>query len=104
MTVDISLLQILVSMVLPLVVGIVVKQVAQPAVKSITLAVLSAVTAIATSALNSGGQIGKDTVIQAVIGFVIAVGSYYGIWKPTGVSNTVNTATQNFGITIKKEA
>jgi len=104
MTVDVTLLQILVSMVLPLVVGIVVKQVAQPAVKSITLAVLSAVTAIATTALSSGGEIGKDTVVQAIIGFVIAVGSYYGIWKPTGISNTVNTATQNFGITVKKEA
>lgn len=104
MTVDVNVLQILVSMVLPLVVGIVVKQVAQPAVKSITLAFLSAVTAIATAGLSSNGNIGTNTIVQAVVSFIIAVGAYYGLWKPTGVAGTVNSATENFGISFKKDA
>jgi len=104
MTVDVGLLEIAVSIVLPLVVGIVVKQVAHPAVKSITLAFLSAVTAIAATGLGSNGEIGTSTVAQAVLSFIIAVGAYYGLWKPTGVAETVNAATGNFGITLKKES
>jgi hypothetical protein len=104
MEVDVSLLQVIVSMVLPLVVGIVIKQVAHPAVKSIALAFLSAIAAIATAGLSSNGTIGTQTIVEAVIGFIIAVGTYYGLWKPTGIAGTVNTATENFGITIKKEA
>lgn len=104
MTVDVGLLEILVSMVLPLIVGIVVKQVAHPAVRSVTLAFLSAVTAVATTGLGTNGEIGTSTVAQAVLSFIIAVGAYYGLWKPTGVAGTVNSATENFGITIKKES
>lgn len=104
MTVDVGLLEILVSMVLPLIVGVVVKQVAHPAVKSITLAFLSAVTALATTGLGSNGEIGTATIAQAVLSFIIAVGAYYGLWKPTGVAGSVNTATENFGITVKKES
>lgn len=104
MAVDVGLLQILVSMVLPLVVAVVVKQVAQPAVRSIVLALLAAVTAIVTAGLSANGEIGANTIVEAVIGFIVAVGSYYGIWKPTGISDSVNNATANFGIAGKKEA
>ena len=104
MTVDVNLLEIIVSMILPLIVGLVVKQVAHPAVKSITLAFLAALTAVLTTGLNSGGEIGTSTIAQAVLSFTIAVGSYYGFWKPAGISQTVNTATENFGITVKKES
>jgi hypothetical protein len=103
MTVDVNLLEIIVSMILPLIVGVVVKQVAHPAVKSITLAVLAALTAVLTAGLSSGGEIGTSTIAQAVLSFIIAVGTYYGFWKPAGISQTVNTATENFGITVKKE-
>jgi Trk-type K+ transport system membrane component len=102
MTVDLSLLQVLVSIVLPLVVGIVVKQVGSPAIRSITLALLSAVTAIATAGLSSGGSISKDTAISAVASFIVAVGAYYGLWKPTGISSAVNDKTANFGIAGKE--
>jgi len=104
MTVDVNLLQILVSMILPLVVGIVVKQVAQPAVRSITLALLSALTAIATAGLSSNGEIGTSTIAEAVISFIIAVGTYYGLWKPTGIADNVNNTTKNFGITLTKQS
>ena len=67
MTIDVNLLQILVSMILPLVVGIVVKQVAHPAVRSVTLAFLSAVTAIAATGLGNNGEIGTATIAEAVV-------------------------------------
>lgn len=102
MTIDVNLLQILVSMILPLVVGIVVKQVAQPAVRSITLALLSAITAIATAGLSANGEIGTSTIAEAVVTFIIAVGTYYGLWKPTGIADGVNNSTKNFGIALTK--
>lgn len=104
MTVDVNLLEIIVSMILPLIVGVVVKQVAHPAVKSITLAFFAALTAVLTAGLSSGGEIGTSIIAQAVMSFIIAVGTYYGLWKPAGISQTVNTATENFGITIKKQS
>lgn len=103
MTVDVNLLEILVSMILPLIVGVVVKQVAHPAVRSVTLALLAAVTAIATTGLGNNGEIGTSTIAEAVISFIIAVGTYYGLWKPTGIADSVNSTTKNFGIALTKQ-
>jgi predicted RND superfamily exporter protein len=83
-------IQLLVSSVLPLLVGLVTKVVTSPGVKAILLALFTLVASILTElgqALTSGTpyDIGQGLLL-AVPAFIVAVGMHYGLWKPTGTS------------------
>ena len=88
---------LIVSTVLPLIVGLVTKVVTNPGLKAILLAGLAAVTGLGTeflNALTSGTVYDLGTgVVLAVTSFLIAVGLHFGIWKPTGATQAV----QNVG-------
>ena len=84
------IIQLLVSTVLPLLVGLVTKTVTRPGVRAVLLATF----ALATSLLvELGNAIAAGTVydigqglLLAIPTFLIAVGMHYGIWKPTGTA------------------
>lgn len=84
------LIQLLVSTVLPLLVGLVTKTVTHGGVKAVLLALF----ALATSLLvELGNAIAAGTtydigqgLLLAIPTFLIAVGMHYGIWKPTGTA------------------
>ncbi len=83
-------IQLLVSTVLPLLVGLVTKTVTRPGVKAVLLAGLALVTSLLTelgAAVTAGTtyDIGKGLLL-AIPTFLIAVGMHFGIWKATGVS------------------
>lgn len=78
---------LLVSTILPLIVGLVTKAVTRPGVKAVTLAALSAVTGLGSEALaaHSAGvdyDLGQG-ILLAFTAFIVAVGMHYGLWKPT---------------------
>jgi len=92
---------LLVSAVLPLLVGLVTTKVVNSGWKAVLLAALSAVTGLLTellASINAGTtyDLGNGIVL-AFTAFIIAVGMHYGIWKPT----TVTAKAQNVLVTSK---
>lgn len=81
---------LLVSTVLPLLVGLVTKLNTDPGVKAVILAALAAITGLGTellASINSGETYDLGTgLIVALIAFLTAVGMHFGIWKPVGAS------------------
>lgn len=96
--IDLTWLQLIVAVVIPLLVGIVTKEVTSQGVKAVVLAALAAVAGLATAYIDSKGVLSKDALQNAVTYFIVAVGSYYGFLKPTGISAKVQSKTSNFGL------
>ena len=81
---------LLVSTVLPLLVGLVTTRVTHGGVKAVLLAALALITSLLTElgvAVSNGVSydLGKGLLL-AIPTFLIAVGMHYGLWKPTGAS------------------
>lgn len=86
-------LGMVVSIILPLVVGLVTTRVTNPGKKAVILALLAAVTGVLTELLaavtaNQAYDLGTGLII-ALGAFLVAVGMHFGIWKPTGVSSNL---------------
>lgn len=85
-----GVLTFLVSILLPLGVGLVTTKVTSAAVKAVLLAALAFVTSIVTNwiaAINAGQPFDLWTALLTFGGvFVVAVASHFGVWKPTGVA------------------
>lgn len=84
------IIQLLVSTVLPLLVGLVTKTVTRGGVKAVLLALFSLISALLTelaAAITQGVtyDLGKGLLL-ALPTFLIAVGLHYGLWKPVGAS------------------
>ena len=81
---------LLISTVLPLLVGLVTTRVTHSGWKAVVLAALALVTAILTelaAAVNAGVAFDLGTaLLLAIPTFLIAVGMHFGIWKPVGAS------------------
>ncbi|QDP43582.1 hypothetical protein QDA09_gp45 [Microbacterium phage Tyrumbra] len=85
----------IVSVVLPLLVGLATTRITKSGVRATVLALLAAVTGLLTelgNALTAGVtyNLGMGLVF-ALASFLVAVGMHFGIYKPTGAS----TAAQN---------
>lgn len=86
---------LLVSTILPLLVGLVTRTVTHGGVKAVLLAALAAVTGLLTELLASvqagtSYDLGSGLVL-ALTSFLIAVGLHYGIWKPTGTAHKLQS-------------
>lgn len=84
-------LGLLVSTVLPLLVGLITKVVTHPGVKAVLLAAASAILGLLTELLASvqagvAYDLGQGLFV-ALTAFLVATGTYYGLWKPTNVAN-----------------
>lgn len=77
-------LTLVVTLLLPIVVGLVTKASTSPAIKSVLLLALSAATAIGSNLLAVKGETDVGPMITSVIStFIIAVASYFGLWRGT---------------------
>lgn len=87
---------LLISIVLPLGVGLITKTVTHPGVKAVILAAVTAVTGILTellAALNAGTTFDLGNALLLWVGsFLVAVGMHFGIWKPTTLSTKAQMA------------
>lgn len=85
-------LGLIVSTILPLLVGLVTKTVTHPGAKAVLLALLAALLGLLTellAAVQSGRAYDLGTgIIVALTAFLVAVGMHFGIWKPTGLAET----------------
>lgn len=78
-----------VTVIAPLLVGLLTKASWSQAVKSIMLAGISAVIGIVQGFLASPPGVEFSwpvAIVNGLIAWVIAVATYYGLWKPTGVA------------------
>lgn len=86
-TLDLTWLNLVIAMLLPMLVDLVVKKVAPPRLKSTALLFLAAVGASLTEIYNAGGVFDLATAaINTVIMFVVAVAAHFGYWKPQAVT------------------
>lgn len=81
--------QLVLAVVLPILVGLVTTRVTKGSIKAWLLAGLTLVTALLT---QLGAAIAAQTpfdvglaLISVIPAFAISVATYYGLWKPTGV-------------------
>lgn len=85
-----QVVQLVVAVILPVVVGLVTTKVTNSNVKAVLLLVVSALTAFLTELLasvNAGVPFDAATALLATLTtFIIGVALHYGLWKPTGVS------------------
>ncbi|MFC9441529.1 MULTISPECIES: hypothetical protein [unclassified Brevibacterium] len=88
-----QIIQLCVSTVFPLLVGLVTKLSTSGGVRAVLLAVIALVTSLGTEALaaNTAGQVYDlgQGLMTGLTSFLIAVGMYYGLWKPTGAAVAV---------------
>lgn len=91
--IDLSWLELLVAVVLPLAVAVVTKEVRSSGLKAVVLAALAAVSAAVTAVVANDGVLTEATIQAAFEYFLIAVGTYYGFWKHTGVPQAVAQKT-----------
>jgi hypothetical protein len=81
----------LVSIVLPLLVGLVTTRVTSAGIKAVLLAALASVTGLLTELGNSlaqGAPFNLGVALVLALGsFLIAVGLHFGLWKPTEVAD-----------------
>lgn len=89
------ILQAAATTVLPLLVGLVTSKVTEPGLKSILLAGLALLTSLAgqtAAALETHQPYNLGlALIGGLVTFAISVGLHYGIWKPTGASDALQS-------------
>lgn len=100
MQIDIGLLNLLVATVLPFLVALVTRKETDSSKKGALLAVLAGATAVVTQAVNHAGIIDQQTLYLGVQNFIISIGLYTGLWKPTGVAEKVADKTDNVGFKL----
>jgi FtsH-binding integral membrane protein len=86
---------LLISLVLPVLVGLVTTRVVNASVKAVLLLALTGVTGFLTefAAPHDAGYSVASAVILTVVSFGTAVLSHFGLWKPTGIT----VRAQDFG-------
>lgn len=86
-----QLLQMVVTVLLPVIVGLVTTRATDPALKALLLAALSIITNLLTEmldAVNAGDPYNLGTaLVSGVFSFIVAVGMHYGFYKPTRIAD-----------------
>lgn len=83
-------LNLAVSLLLPLLVGLLTKQSWNRNFKAVLLLAVAALSAGITDLITAGTLDNWKTILgQTAINWLIAVAVHYHLWKPTGVSETV---------------
>lgn len=89
----------LLGVLVPLLVAVITKRYASPGLKA-TLNVLSAaiVGSLGYMVAADGGYDLDGFVNSFLNTFIVGIATYYGVYKPTGVTGTVAKATEGFGL------
>lgn len=90
-------LPIVVGVILPAVVALVTKQLATSKFKSLVLVGLSAVSSVIVPLIGATTYDIKAIINNFLVIFGTGVLSYYGLLKPQGVTEKIQSATPNFG-------
>jgi hypothetical protein len=84
---------LLLTFVLPVLVGLVTTRVTGEGTKAVILLALTAVESFVVELAAPGpGWDAGDALVLTAVNFVIAVAAHFGLWKPTGVSRRAQDA------------
>jgi hypothetical protein len=97
----VQVLYMVVTILLPILVGLVTKQSWSSGAKAVLLAGLAVLIGLGTEALNAAEsntpydlQVGALAAVQT---FVIAVATHFGLWKPTGATEAAQNSVVRDG-------
>lgn len=84
-----SVVGIIISAVIPILVGLITKATLSSGAKAVFMLILNAVNALVTTAVTTDGSaiITRQAFANFVIGVVISVAAYYGVYKPNNVTS-----------------
>lgn len=97
-TLDLATWSFLAGTVVPILVALTTKLNASSAIKGAINLVLSAVAGLIATAIAGGGVLTQQAVVAGFLALLASVASYYGGWKPVGVTGAVATATAQVGL------
>lgn len=99
-TIDAITVSFIVGVIVPFVTGVLTKASAHPGLKGFVTLLLSGITGtVAVLTTNAGHAITVRELVLAIgSAWFMAVGSYVGLWRPTGAAPALHRATGNFGI------
>ncbi len=78
---------------IPPVLAILIQSKWSPKLKAIVAFIVALVVATVTTWIQLGGFHGRPWVESALTVLVAAIATYHGLWRPTGVAPTIETAT-----------
>lgn len=81
-----SNLQLILSLAAPLVVGLLFKSSASAGLKSLGLLAVTSIVTVVSAYIGDGNVWNADLVRDQVETFVVAVASYFGVWKPLNLT------------------
>jgi hypothetical protein len=97
--VDVSALNFVAGLVVPLLVALLAKWHAPSGLKSVLNLLLSAIAGAVTIAIQADGKIVPSEWITGMgMTWLTSIVSYYGLWKPTNVASVVGLKTRNVGV------
>lgn len=92
---------LIVSVLLPVLVGIVTKRFASGGLKATMLLFLAGLSGFLNEfiATSDAGEVfnWNQALLNWVVSFGVAVLIHFGLWKPTGIADGVQVATRNIG-------
>lgn len=96
-----QVLQFIIAIFLPLLVGLVTTRVTASGAKAVLLLALSAISAVLTgwaAAAQEGSVFDMGTALLSALGtFVVGVAMHYGLWRPVGASAAVQAVGSSSG-------
>lgn len=97
--VDVTWLQPLVGLIIPILTGVLVKTKASSQIKSLVTLFLGALSgAITTVIANQGSLQPKEFAVGIMLTWITAWSSYNGFYKGSGITKAVQTKTADFGV------
>lgn len=104
-TLDVSLLALLSGFIVPILTAIVTTKWSASALKAVVTAVLAVLAgSIAVWIEHAGHADISQFGMAAFEAAIVAWASYYGFWKPTGITPGLQSATASFGIGERQAA
>lgn len=95
---DASTIAIISGILIPLVVGVISKTQASAGLKAILNAGLSALAGFLVVLVPDKPFSLKEAVVSIGTVWAIGVATYFGLWKPAGVTEAIQEKTSGFGI------
>jgi len=72
---------------LPLVIGLITKSTAGESVKATIMIVVTGLSTLGAQVADGGGILTKEMLTAWLFSIVVAIASYYGVWRPLGLGN-----------------
>lgn len=96
---DVGVLTFIVATAIPILTGLITKANASSGVKAVTTLTLAIIAAAVQLAIEANGVVNLRTFLgNLAVTWIIAIATYYGLLKPTKVTQKAAAVAPNFGL------